>query len=77
MVDYLRLFCEPLLVPYFLDRFKVTERVKVVFSQDKYHEEVWCDILPLDYGHVYLGVDWFARHQVPNMQNWPIIVRDQ
>ncbi|PHU27626.1 Paired amphipathic helix protein Sin3-like 2 [Capsicum chinense] len=32
MADYLRLFCEPLLVPYFLDGFKVTERVKVVFS---------------------------------------------
>ncbi|KAF3625278.1 hypothetical protein FXO37_30946 [Capsicum annuum] len=32
MADYLGLFCEPLLVPYFLDGFKVTDRVKVVFS---------------------------------------------
>ena len=32
MVDYLELFCEPLLVPYFLDEFKVTERVRDVFS---------------------------------------------
>ncbi|KAM3361802.1 hypothetical protein P3S68_016656 [Capsicum galapagoense] len=57
MVDYLGLFCESLLVPYFLDGFKVTERVKVVFSQYKYHEEVWCNIFPLAYSHVYLGAD--------------------
>ena len=69
MVDYLGLFCEPLLVPYFLDGFKVTERVKVVFSQFEYHEEVWCDILPLTYGHVCLGADWFAQHRVPNVLN--------
>ncbi|KAM3306025.1 putative protein isoform X6 [Capsicum chacoense] len=77
MVDYLGLFCEPLLVPYFLDRFKVTERVKVVFSQFNYHEEVWCDVFPITYGHVSLGADWFAQHKVPNMQNWPNIVRDR
>ena len=32
MVDYLGLFCNPLLVPFFLDEFEVIERVKVVFS---------------------------------------------
>ena len=77
MIDFLGLFREPLLVPYFLDGFKVTERVKVVFSQFEYHEEVWCDILPLTYSHVCLGADWFAQHRVPNVQNWPNIVRDQ
>lgn len=77
MVDYFGLFCEPLIVPYFLDGFKVTERVKVVFSQFEYHEEVWCSIFPMTYGHVYLGADWFAQHRVPNVQNWPNVVRDQ
>ena len=77
MVDYLGLFCEPLLVPYFLDRFKVTERVKVVFSQFNYHEEVWCDVFPITYGHVSLGADWFAQHKVPNVQNWPNMIRDR
>ena len=57
MVDYLGLFCDPLLVLYFLDRFKVTERVKVIFSQYEYHEEVWCDIVSLAYDYVYLGAD--------------------
>ncbi|XP_047256387.1 uncharacterized protein LOC124889247 [Capsicum annuum] len=74
MVDYLGLFRELLLVTYF---FKVTKRVKVVFSQFEYHEEVWCDILPLTFGHVCLGADWFAQHRVPNVQNWPNVVRDR
>ncbi|KAF3626532.1 hypothetical protein FXO37_30327 [Capsicum annuum] len=77
MVDYLGLFCKPLLIPYFLDGFKIIERVKVVFSQFQYHEEVWYDILPLTYGHICLGVDWFAQHRVPNVQNRPNIIRDQ
>ena len=38
---------------------------------------MWCNIFPLAYSHVYLGADWFARHQVPNVQNWPNVVRDQ
>ncbi|KAF3656189.1 putative F-box protein-like [Capsicum annuum] len=77
MVDNLGLFQEPLLVPYFLDGFKVTERVRVVFSQFDYHEEVWCNVFPLTYGHVSLGADWFAQHKVPHLQNWPNVVRDQ
>ncbi|XP_047255201.1 uncharacterized protein LOC107875564 isoform X6 [Capsicum annuum] len=77
MVDYLGLFREPLLVPYYLGEFKVTERVKVVFSQFDYLEEVWCDVFSLTYDHMSLGADWFARHQVPNVQNWPNVVRDQ
>ncbi|KAF3617939.1 hypothetical protein FXO38_33695 [Capsicum annuum] len=38
MVDYLGLFREPLLVPYSLNGFKVTKRVKVVFSQFEFHK---------------------------------------
>ncbi|KAF3660763.1 Subtilisin-like protease SBT3.3 [Capsicum annuum] len=77
MVDYLGLFRVPLLIPYYLGEFKVTERVKVVFSQFDYYEEVWCNVFSLNYGHMSLDADWFARHQVLNVQNWPNVVRDQ
>ncbi|XP_010541794.1 PREDICTED: uncharacterized protein LOC104815177 [Tarenaya hassleriana] len=37
---------------------KVTEQVKVLFSIGKYQDEVLCDVVPMQAGHMLLGRPW-------------------
>ncbi|XP_012439934.1 uncharacterized protein LOC105765404 [Gossypium raimondii] len=37
---------------------KVTKQVLVPFSIGKYHDEVLCDVVPMDAGHMLLGCPW-------------------
>ncbi|XP_010541803.1 PREDICTED: uncharacterized protein LOC104815187 [Tarenaya hassleriana] len=43
---------------------KVTERVKIPFSIGKYHDEVICDIVPMQAGHILLGRPWQFDREV-------------
>ncbi|XP_071704568.1 uncharacterized protein [Rutidosis leptorrhynchoides] len=65
MVDKLDLPTEPLSEPYQLtwlkwgNHVKVSKRCLVKFSLGKnYHDEVWCDVIPMDACHILLGHPW-------------------
>ena len=65
VVDKLRLATQDHPHPYKLSQFKkgnevkVTKRCLVSFSiQKKYFDEVWCDVVPMDACHIFLGRPW-------------------
>ncbi|XP_019056473.1 PREDICTED: uncharacterized protein LOC109115993 [Tarenaya hassleriana] len=43
---------------------KVTERVKIPFSIGRYQDEVLCDIVPMQAGHIFLGRPWQFDREV-------------
>ncbi|XP_010541784.1 PREDICTED: uncharacterized protein LOC104815166 [Tarenaya hassleriana] len=43
---------------------KVTERVKIPFSIGKYRDEVICDVVPMQAGHILLGRPWQFDREV-------------
>eukprot|EP00268_Persea_americana_P065958 TRINITY_DN8890_c0_g2_i2.p3 TRINITY_DN8890_c0_g2~~TRINITY_DN8890_c0_g2_i2.p3 ORF type:complete len:362 (-),score=78.59 TRINITY_DN8890_c0_g2_i2:4238-5323(-) len=70
MVDKLKLNTEPHSKPYRISWFKkgnevkFTKRCLVSFSMGKnYHDNVWCDVVPMDVCHILLGRPWqYDRH---------------
>ena len=70
MVDKLQLPTQPHPHPYKLqwlnkgNEVKVTKRCLVSFSiGQKYKDEVWCDVIPMDACHLLLGRPWqYDRH---------------
>lgn len=42
----------------------VTELCLVPFNFATYRDQVWCDILPIDVGHILLGLLWLYNHDV-------------
>ncbi|XP_019058370.1 PREDICTED: uncharacterized protein LOC104816126 [Tarenaya hassleriana] len=43
---------------------KVIERVKIPFSKGKYHDEVLCDVVPMQASHIMLGRPWQFDREV-------------
>ncbi|XP_077249180.1 uncharacterized protein LOC143888627 [Tasmannia lanceolata] len=65
MVNKLKLKTEPHPKPYRIAWFKkgnevkVTKRCLVSFSMGKnYHDQVWCDVVPMDVCHILFGRPW-------------------
>ncbi|XP_012857067.1 PREDICTED: uncharacterized protein LOC105976345 [Erythranthe guttata] len=65
MVDKLRLKVVPHPRPYAVswinkdNEIKIEKKCLVSFSMGKkYYEEVWCDVTPMDVGHLLLGRPW-------------------
>ncbi|XP_020094893.1 uncharacterized protein LOC109714604 [Ananas comosus] len=42
----------------------VTERYLVPLNFATYRDQVWCDVLPMDVGHILLGRPWWYDHDV-------------
>lgn len=51
--------------------------VKVSFTCNGYYEEVWYDVLLMDFCHLCLGVDWFQRQKNSNEKKSSKYVMDQ
>ncbi|XP_010527366.1 PREDICTED: uncharacterized protein LOC104804721 [Tarenaya hassleriana] len=70
MVKKLGLTPEKHLHPYKLQwlnnqgEIKVSERVKIPFSIGRYHDEVVCDVVPMQAGHMLLGRPWQFDREV-------------
>ncbi|XP_019057167.1 PREDICTED: uncharacterized protein LOC109116376 [Tarenaya hassleriana] len=70
MVKRLDLVSEKHLHPYKLQwlnnsgEIKVTERVKLPFSIGRYQDEVTCDVVPMQAGHMLLGRPWQFDREV-------------
>ncbi|XP_010529072.1 PREDICTED: uncharacterized protein LOC104806049 [Tarenaya hassleriana] len=43
---------------------EVSERVKIPFSIGRYHDEVMCDVVPMQAGHMLLGRPWQFDREV-------------